>query len=57
MMAAMPIYEPSHDKSAFRVDVMKSLSLMLCDQIRNKPACPPTAASKSLEILDRTGIV
>ena len=33
---------------------MKNVSLVLCDQVRKKPACPTTAPSKSLEILDIT---
>ena len=48
-MAAMPKYETRHEKSTFGIDVIKNVSLVLCDQVRNKPACPPTAASKSLE--------
>ena len=35
---------------------MKNVSLVLCDQVRKKPACQPTAPSKSLEILDITSI-
>ena len=52
----MPKYETRHEKAAFGIDVMKNVYLVLCDQIRNKPACPLTAPSKSLEILDITSI-